>query len=174
MSGKNNDFIIRTAVLTISDKGSRGERKDLSGPLLKEMMENIGAEIVCEKIIADEKKEIKEALIKISDQKKADLILTTGGTGFAKRDITPEATLEVIEKEVPGIPEKIRADTISITPQAALSRARAGIRNKTLIINFPGSPKAVRECLESVIEIIPHGIKILKGEITEHQHHDEH
>lgn len=174
MSAKNKGFIIRTAVLTISDKGSRGERKDLSGPVLKEMMENIGAEIVYEEIIADEKEEIKEALIKISDPKKADLILTTGGTGFAARDITPEATLEVLEKEVPGIPEKIRADTISITPQATLSRARAGIRGKTLIINFPGSPKAVRECLESVIDIIPHGVKILKGEITEHQHNHEH
>ncbi len=174
MSTENNNFKIRTAVLTISDKGSRGERKDLSGPVLKEMMENIGAEIVYEEIIADEKAEIKEALIKITDQKKADLILTTGGTGFAERDITPEATLEIIEKEVPGIPEKIRADTISITPQAALSRARAGIRGKTLIINFPGSPKAVRECLESVIEIIPHGIKILKGEITEHRPNHNH
>ena len=170
MSAENNDFIIKTAVITISDKGSRGERKDLSGPVLKEIMENIGAEIVHQEIVADEKEEIKEVLIKIADQNKADLILTTGGTGFAERDITPEATLEVIEKEVPGIPEKIRADTISITPQAALSRARAGIRAKTLIINFPGSPKAVRECLESVIEIIPHGVKILKGEITEHRH----
>ena len=166
----NKNFKIKTAVLTISDKGSRGERKDLSGPVLKEMMESIGAEIVYENIIADEKKEIKEALIEIADHKKADLILTTGGTGFAKRDITPEATLEVIEKEVPGIPEKIRADTITITPQAALSRARAGIRKQTLIINFPGSPKAVRECLQSVIDIIPHGVKILKGEITEHHH----
>ncbi|MEC9489490.1 MAG: MogA/MoaB family molybdenum cofactor biosynthesis protein, partial [Halanaerobiales bacterium] len=169
MSEKNNNYKIRTAVLTISDKGSRGARKDLSGPVLKEMMENIGAEIAYEEIIADEKEEIKEALIKIADQKMADLILTTGGTGFAERDITPEATLEILEKEVPGIPEKIRADTISITPQAALSRARAGIRGKTLIINFPGSPKAVRECLQAVIDIIPHGVKILKGEITEHQ-----
>ncbi|WP_111571904.1 MogA/MoaB family molybdenum cofactor biosynthesis protein [Halanaerobium saccharolyticum] len=169
MSEKNKNFKIKTAVLTISDKGSRGARKDLSGPVLKEMMENIGAEIVYEEIIADEKEEIKEALIKIADQKMADLILTTGGTGFAERDITPEATLEILEKEVPGIPEKIRADTISITPQAALSRARAGIRGKSLIINFPGSPKAVRECLQAVIDIIPHGVKILKGEITEHQ-----
>ncbi|WP_076545376.1 MULTISPECIES: MogA/MoaB family molybdenum cofactor biosynthesis protein [Halanaerobium] len=168
MSEKSN-FHIRTAVLTISDKGSKGERKDLSGPVIKKMMENIGADIVYEEIIADEKEEIKETLIKIADQKVADLILTTGGTGFAKRDITPEATLEVIEKEVPGIPEKIRAETISITPQAALSRARAGIRKQTLIINFPGSPKAVRECLEAAIEIIPHGVKILKGKITEHQ-----
>ncbi|WP_133515962.1 MogA/MoaB family molybdenum cofactor biosynthesis protein [Halanaerobium saccharolyticum] len=169
MSEKNNNFKIRTAVLTISDKGSRGVRKDLSGPVLKEMMEDIGSKIVYEQIIADEKEEIKKALIKIADQKIADLILTTGGTGFAERDITPEATLEVIKKEVPGIPEKIRADTISITPLAALSRARAGIRDKTLIINFPGSPKAVRECLQAVIDILPHAVKILKGEITEHQ-----
>ncbi len=174
MSEKNNDFIIKTAVLTISDKGFRGERKDLSGPVLKEMMESIGAKIVYEEIIADEKEEIKKSLIKIADQRKADLILTTGGTGFAERDITPEATLEVIEKKVPGIPEKIRADTISITPQAALSRARAGIRGKTLIINFPGSPKAVKECLEAVIDIIPHGVKILKGKITEHQPDQDH
>lgn len=164
----NNDFKIKTAILTISDKGSRGERKDLSGPVIKEMMEEIGADIVLEEIIADEKEEIKSSLKRIADYNKADLILTTGGTGFAKRDVTPEATLEVIEKEVPGIPEKIRAETILITPQAALSRARAGIRKNTLIINFPGSPKAVRECLETVIYIIPHGIKILKGEITEH------
>ncbi|PUU90121.1 MULTISPECIES: MogA/MoaB family molybdenum cofactor biosynthesis protein [Halanaerobium] len=173
MSEKKNKFKIRTAVLTISDKGSRGERKDLSGPIIKEMMEKIGAVIVYEDIIADEKAEIKKALIEISDQKQADLILTTGGTGFAKRDITPEATLEVIEKEVPGIPEKIRADTLARTPQAALSRARAGIRKESLIINFPGSPKAVRECLDAVIEIIPHGVKILKGEITEHRHSND-
>ncbi|RCW88368.1 molybdopterin adenylyltransferase [Halanaerobium sp. DL-01] len=168
MSEKNNSFIIKTAVLTISDKGSKGERKDLSGPVIREMMAEIGAEIVCTDIIADEKEEIKAAICSIADEEKADLILTTGGTGFAKRDVTPEATMEVIEKEVPGLPEKIRADNISITPQAALSRARAGIRKNTLIINFPGSPKAVRECLESVINIIPHGVKILKGEITEH------
>jgi molybdenum cofactor synthesis domain-containing protein len=172
MSVKSNHSKIRTAVVTISDRGSRGEREDLSGPVIKEMMENIGAVIVYEDIIADEKAEITNALTEISDKNTADLILTTGGTGFAERDITPEATLEVIEKEVPGIPEKIRADTIAITPQAALSRARAGIRKKTLIINFPGSPKAVRECLEAVIGIIPHGIKILNGKITEHHHYN--
>lgn len=169
MNTKNKNFKIRTAVITISDKGSRGERKDLSGPVIKEMMEAAGAEIVYEEIIADEKAEIKNSLVQIADHNKADLILTTGGTGFAKRDITPEATMEVIEKEVPGIPEKIRAETAKITAQAFLSRARAGIRKDTLIINFPGSPKAVRECLEAVLDIIPHGVKILKGEITEHQ-----
>lgn len=168
----NNKLNIKTAVLTMSDKGSRGERKDLSGPVIKEMMEAAGAEVIYEEIIPDDKDEIKEVLIFLADKHQVDLILTTGGTGFASRDITPEATLEVIEKEVPGIPEKMRADTITITPQAALSRARAGIRKETLIINFPGSPKAVRECLEAVIDIIPHGVSILKGEITEHQHNN--
>lgn len=168
MSTANKDLKIRTAVITISDKGARGERKDLSGPVIKEIMESQGAEIVSEEIIADEKEAIKNSLAEISDQNKADLILTTGGTGFAERDITPEATAEIIEKEVPGIPEKIRAETAAVTAQAFLSRAKAGIRKKTLIINFPGSPKAVRECLEAVLDIIPHGVKILKGEITEH------
>ncbi|MCC3144200.1 molybdopterin adenylyltransferase [Halanaerobium sp. Z-7514] len=161
---------IKTAVLTISDKGSRGERDDLSGPVLAEMMLEVGAEIVHREIIADEIEEIKSALIYLCDHKNVDLILTTGGTGFAKRDITPEATLAVIEKESPGLTEKMRADTISITPKAALSRARAGIRKNTLIINFPGSPKAVRECLQSIIDIIPHGVEILTGEFTEHRH----
>ncbi|ADQ14534.1 molybdenum cofactor synthesis domain protein [Halanaerobium hydrogeniformans] len=169
MSEKKNNKI-KTAVLTISDKGSRGEREDLSGPVLEKMMLEVGAEIVHREIIADEMEEIKSALIYLCDHKDVDLILTTGGTGFAKRDITPEATLAVIEKEVPGLPEKMRADTISITPQAALSRARAGIRKNSLIINFPGSPKAVQECLESIINVIPHGVEILKGEFTEHNH----
>ena len=170
MSENKNDFIIKTAVLTISDKGSRGERKDLSGPVLEEMIKEVGGQVTHREIIADEKEEIKDSMIFLSDKKDIDLILTTGGTGFAERDITPEATLEILEKEVPGLPEKMRASTSQITPLAALSRARAGIRNNTLIINFPGSPKAVRECLESIIGIIPHGVKILKGVVTEHNH----
>lgn len=173
MSENKNDFFIKTAVLTISDKGSRGERKDLSGPVLEEMIEEVGGKVTHREIIADEKEKIKESMIFLSDKKDIDLILTTGGTGFAERDITPEATIEIIEKEVPGLPEKMRAATSEITPLAALSRARAGIRNNTLIINFPGSPKAVRECLESIIEIIPHGVKILKGVVTEHDHNHE-
>lgn len=168
MNSKKNKFKIKTAVITISDKAAAKKRVDLSGPLLRKMIEEIGAEVVFQEVIPDIKEEIKNSLIDLADQKKVDLILTTGGTGLASRDLTPEATLEVIEKEVPGIPEKIRADTLLITPLAALSRARAGIRKKTLIINFPGSPKAVKECLESIRELIPHGVKILKGEITEH------
>jgi molybdenum cofactor synthesis domain-containing protein len=174
MSENKSNFIIKTAVLTISDKGSRGERKDLSGPVLEKMIEEVGGEVIHREIIADEKDEIKNSMIFLSDKKEIDLILTTGGTGFAERDITPEATIEILEKEVPGLPEKMRSATSKITPLAALSRARAGIRNNTLIINFPGSPKAVRECLESIIEIIPHGVKILKGVVTEHNHEHNH
>ena len=133
------------------------------------MISEIEAEVVDYEIIPDEREIIKEELKIIADSDRADLILTTGGTGFAERDITPEATYEVIEKEVPGIPEKMRADTMSITPMAALSRAKAGIRGKTLIVNLPGSPKAVKECLQAIIEILPHGIDILRGNVTEHK-----
>jgi len=131
-------------------------------------MSEINADIIDYKIISDEKVKIKEELKIVADNNKADLILTTGGTGFAERDITPEATAEVIEKEVPGIPEKMRMDTVKITPRAALSRAKAGIRGKTLIVNLPGSPKAVKECLESIIDILPHGIDILLAKVKEH------
>lgn len=132
------------------------------------MMSKINSDIIDYKIIPDERVKIKEELKILTDNNKADLILTTGGTGFAERDITPEATAEVIEKEVPGIPEKMRMDTVKITPRAALSRAKAGIRGKTLIVNLPGSPKAVKECLESIIDILPHGIDILIAKVKEH------
>jgi molybdenum cofactor synthesis domain-containing protein len=131
-------------------------------------MSKINSDIIDYKIIPDERVKIKEELKILTDNNKADLILTTGGTGFAERDITPEATAEVIEKEVPGIPEKMRMDTVKITPRAALSRAKAGIRGKTLIVNLPGSPKAVKECLESIIDILPHGIDILIAKVKEH------
>ncbi len=164
--------MIRVAVLTISDKGSTGEREDKSGQVITEMIAEIDGERVYYDIIPDEIDQIKESLIEISDNNTADLILTTGGTGFAPRDITPEATAAVIEKEVPGLTEKMRWETVKITPQASLSRARAGIRKSTLLINLPGSPKAVRECLDAIIDVIPHGIDILKENITEHDHHN--
>ena len=160
--------IIKTAVITISDKGSKGERVDKSGEVIKEMIKEFDGELVEYNIIPDEREIISKELKIIADSDKADLILTTGGTGFAKRDVTPEATMDIVEKDVPGIPEEIRADTMKITEMAALSRAKAGIRKESLIINLPGSPKAVRECLESIIKIIPHAIDILKGEVTEH------
>jgi len=164
--------MIRSVIITVSDKGSKGEREDKSGQVIKEMITEINGDIVDYKIIPDERAIIKEEMKIIADSDKADLVLTTGGTGFAERDITPEATAEIIEKEVPGIPEKMRMDTVKITPMAALSRAKAGIRGKTLIVNLPGSPKAVRECLESIIDILPHGVDILRGNVTEHNHKD--
>ena len=164
--------MIRSVIITVSDKGSKGEREDKSGQVIKEMITEINGDIVDYKIIPDERAIIKEEMKIIADSDKADLVLTTGGTGFAERDITPEATAEIIEKEVSGIPEKMRMDTVKITPMAALSRAKAGIRGKTLIVNLPGSPKAVRECLESIIDILPHGVDILRGNVTEHNHKD--
>lgn len=160
--------MIRVAILTISDKGAAGQREDRSGPALAEIVESVKWEKVCYRIIPDEISQIKDALIDICDNGTADLILTTGGTGFAPRDVTPEATLAVIEKEAPGLAEMMRSRTLAVTPLAALSRARAGIRKSTLIVNLPGSPKAARECLEAIIDVIPHGIDILKGNVTEH------
>jgi len=155
---------VKVAILTISDKGSRGERVDESGKILQEMMKKNGAEIVFYQIIPDEKRLIAKDLRILADNEKVDLILTTGGTGFSPRDVTPEATLSVIDKEAPGFAEAMRVESLKITPNAMLSRAISGIRGKTLIINLPGSPKAARECLEAVFPAIPHGIEILRGE----------
>lgn len=155
---------LRAAVVTASDKGSRGEREDLSGPEAKRMLEEAGYEVVDLRILPDEKELLKKYMIKMSDEGLADLIVTTGGTGFSMRDTTPEATLEVSERLCPGIPEAMRAYSLSITPRAMLSRAQAGIRNQTLIVNLPGSPKAVRETLDYILPSLEHGINILIGE----------
>lgn len=159
--------MIKTAILTISDKGSRGERKDGTGKVLRSLLEESSYKIVYYKIIPDEIDEIVEELIKASDELKVDLILTNGGTGFSKRDVTPEATLKVIHKQVPGIPEAMRMRSLQITPKAMLSRAVAGIRNETLIINLPGSPKGAEENLQVIMPALEHGIDILKGEASE-------
>ncbi len=153
--------MIKAAILILSDKGSRGERVDESGPAISEMLKQIGAEVISSDIIPDEKERIKNKLIHLSNQ--ADLILTTGGTGLSPRDVTPDATIEVIEKEIPGIPEAMRAEGMEITKRAMLSRAVAGIRGGTLIINLPGSPRAVRENLSIILETLPHAIEKIKG-----------
>lgn len=156
--------MFKVGILTVSDRGARGERVDKSGELVKKIVqENLEAEIVKYEIIPDEKEIIKEKLINLCDVAKVDLILTTGGTGFAERDVTPEATKEVIEKETPGIAEVMRLEGIKKTPRAMLSRAVSGIRKKTLIINLPGSPKGVEESLIAIIPALTHGIEILKG-----------
>ena len=159
--------MIKVGILTISDKGSKGEREDLSGKVIEEVVKKINGEVKYYQIIPDEKDIIKEELIKTVDKLHLDLILTTGGTGLAKRDVTPDATLEVIEKEVSGISEIIRSESFKKTNRAILSRGVAGIRKESLIINLPGSPKGVRESLEIILEALPHGIEILKGQAAE-------
>lgn len=150
-------------ILTASDKGSRGEREDKSAQVIRDMVAGIGGEVVSYRIVPDDLDVLKEALIKMVDQEKLDLILTTGGTGFAPRDNTPEATRAVIQREVPGIPEVMRYESLKKTPRAMLSRAVAGIRHQTLIINLPGSARAVRECLEVILPALAHGLEILTG-----------
>jgi len=159
--------MIKVGILTISDKGSRGEREDLSGKVIEEVVKKINGEVKYYQIIPDEKDIIQEELIKAVDELRLDLILTSGGTGLGKRDVTPEATLAIIEKEVSGISEIIRSESFKKTNRAILSRGVAGIRKESLIINLPGSPKGVRESLEIVLEALPHGIEILKGQAAE-------
>lgn len=157
----------RVAIITASDSGYRGEREDLSGPAAREIVEKAGYEVVSMDILPDDQVMLAGKLQEIADTGKAELILTTGGTGFSERDITPEATEEVTERKVPGIPEAIRAYSMTITKRAMLSRGTAGIRGKTLIVNLPGSPKAVKECLEYIIDALGHGIEILTGEASD-------
>jgi molybdopterin adenylyltransferase len=159
--------MIRLGIITASDKGHAGERIDESGKLIAKLLPEIGAEVVEYIILPDERNLISLHLKRMADELDIDLVLTTGGTGFSPRDITPEATLAVIDRQAPGIPEAMRARSLQITPRAMLSRSVAGVRNKTLIINLPGSPKAVQECLEIILPVIPHAIQILKGQTGE-------
>lgn len=154
----------RVAIITSSDTGYRGEREDLSGPTIKEIVEKEGYEVVSMEILPDEREALAARMAEIADLGLAELLLTTGGTGFSPRDVMPEATEDIIERKVPGIPEAMRAYSLTITKRAMLSRAAAGIRRQTLIINLPGSPKAVRESLEYIIGALGHGIEIMTGE----------
>lgn len=153
----------KVGIVTASDKGSRGEREDKSAEVIKEMVSAIGFEVVDYMIIPDDSDVIMETLVRLCDQEKLDLVLTTGGTGFSPRDNTPEATRAVIDREVPGIPEAMRYESMKKTNRAMLSRAVAGIRHGTLIINMPGSPRAVQECLEVILPVLPHALEILTG-----------
>jgi len=156
--------MIRTAVITLSDKGSRGERMDESGLLIAELVRSIDASVDHYELLPDEQTLIAAALRRLADSGSIDLILTTGGTGVAPRDVTPEATLEVIERELPGMAEAMRAESLKKTPHAVLSRSVAGIRGRTLIVNLPGSPKAVRENLAVILPALPHAVAKIKGD----------
>ena len=151
------------AVLTVSDRSFHGERPDGGGPLVAEMLKNAGYEVIMSAIVPDEQAQIEEKLRQIADSGEVQLLVTTGGTGFAPRDVTPEATLTVCDRLTPGIPEAMRYASMQVTNRAMLSRAQAGIRKGTLIINLPGSPKAAKENLEAVLPAIGHGLEMLSG-----------
>jgi molybdenum cofactor synthesis domain-containing protein len=160
--------MLNLGIITISDKGWRGERYDRSGEAIRDSFSAVDSQVVKYEIIPDELDIIAQKLAQWSDEGSVDIILTTGGTGLGPRDVTPEATLSVVDKVVPGLGEMMRVRTFSTTPLSLLSRAVAGVRKKCLIINLPGSPKAVRECLEVILPAIPHAVEIIKGEVTEH------
>lgn len=151
------------AVITVSDKGARGERRDTSGPALCALLREAGYDVCRTAIIPDEEEAIQAELIHCADTLRVSLVLTTGGTGFSPRDVTPEATLAVVERPTPGIPEAMRAESLRITPRGCLSRSAAGIRGRTLIVNLPGSEKAARENLLAVLEPLSHGLEMLLG-----------
>ena len=160
---------IRAAVITVSDKGYAREREDVSGPLLSDLLRQMGAEVIQQTIVPDDQAHIAQALQVLADEAGVDLVMTTGGTGPAPRDVTPEATRSVIERDMPGLAEVLRFVGYGHTPLAVVSRGVAGIRGRTLIVNLPGSPRAVREGMATLAPILPHAIQMLQGVHTEHK-----
>ena len=152
------------AVITVSDKGSKGERKDTAGPEVCRILTENGYDVIHTAMVPDEKEKIRAELLKCTDEKACTFVVTTGGTGFSQRDVTPEATLDILEKLTPGLPELMRAESMKVTPFGCLSRGVAGIRGKSLVINLPGSEKAARENLESILKPVQHGLKMLYAE----------
>ena len=155
--------MIKAAILTVSDSCSQGLHEDLSGAAIENILKENGFEVVDKRIVPDEIDKISSELIYFADKAKLDVVLTTGGTGFSRRDVTPEATIAVCEKIVPGFGELMRLKGLEKTPNAILSRSTSGIRNDTLIINLPGSPKAVAECMEMILPVLPHALKMMHG-----------
>lgn len=155
-------------ILTISTKGAKGQRQDKSGEVIRDKVSSVDSRVVEYAMVTDDKGIIAKKLVEWADRGDIDVILTTGGTGLSDTDVTPEATLSVIDKVVPGIPELVRVETVKKTPTAILSRAVAGVRKKCLIVNMPGSPRAVEECMEIILPVVPHAVDIIKGVVTEH------
>lgn len=160
-------MIIRAGIITVSDRGSQGAREDLSGPEVARLLQGIDCRIEQTVIVPDEAERIREMLVRLADEEKLDLIVTTGGTGVSPRDVTPDATLAVIQKEIPGMAEAMRRASAAKTPHAMISRAIVGIRGASLIVNLPGSPRGARENLEVLLPAIPHAVEKIKGDETE-------
>mgnify|MGYP001012659293 CR=1 FL=1 len=160
--------MITVGIITVSDKCSRGVRIDESGPAIRETVQNAGWSVSDYTIVPDEADKIQSEMVRMADEENIDLILTTGGTGLAPRDVTPEATMEVIQREIPGLTEAMRVKTMENAPAAILSRSVAGTRGKSIIINLPGSPAAVKENLEAILGVLPHGLEILQGKMGDH------
>lgn len=160
--------MLNIAILTVSDKGSQGQRQDKSGEIIRDILSRVESTIIKYEVVPDERDIIAGKLIEWADGGGVDIILTTGGTGLARRDVTPEATQSVIDRNAPGFVEAMRAKSLQKTPMAVLSRGISGLRGQCLIINLPGSPRAVQECLEVILPAIPHAVEIIKGEVTEH------
>ncbi len=156
--------MFRAGIITVSDKGSQGQREDLSGPAIAQVLAGAGFTVSITIIVPDDIGQIANALIELSDRERLDLILTTGGTGLSPRDLTPEATLKVLDKEIPGMAEAMRYSGMMVTPHAMLSRAVAGVRGRSLIINLPGSPKGATENLAAVVPALAHAIGKIKGD----------
>jgi molybdopterin adenylyltransferase len=159
---------LRVGILTVSDKAARGERRDTSGPAIGELLATLGAAVERQDVVPDEREQIAARLRDWADAGDLDLIVTTGGTGLSARDVTPEATLGVVERLVPGLAEAMRAEGLRHTPMAMLSRAVAGVRGRCLILNLPGSEKGVRESLSAVLAVLGHAVETLRGEIGDH------
>jgi len=161
--------MLNVGILTISDKGWRGQRHDASSEVIRDNLSSLDGRVVKYDVVPDEVDIIASKLAEWADGGSTDVVLTTGGTGLGPRDVTPEATLSIVDKVVPGFAEAMRAGTFNLTPFAILSRAVAGVRRECLIINLPGNPKAVQECLQVILPAIPHAVEIIKGEVTEHR-----
>jgi molybdenum cofactor synthesis domain-containing protein len=162
---------LRFGILTLSDRSARGEREDASGPALVVLIQNAGWEVVRQALLPDDETSIREALVAWADSRELDVILTTGGTGFSPRDVTPEATRAVIQREAPGLAEAMRAASLKVTPHAMLSRIVTGIRERTLIVNLPGSPKGAVENLQVILPVLPHAVQLLSEDSASESSH---